>query len=80
MSLSTCRVLDSDYFHVVSLSPDLESKAAELNQSLSRRGGTPEKSLSEMKEEIQAMLHEMRQRQLGKKKVIAEEENKYGNT
>uniref|UniRef100_A0A3P9B1J3 Laminin subunit alpha-2 n=1 Tax=Maylandia zebra TaxID=106582 RepID=A0A3P9B1J3_9CICH len=54
---------------------DLESKAAELNQSLSRRGGTPEKSLSEMKEEIQAMLHEMRQRQLGRKKVIAEEEN-----
>uniref|UniRef100_I3JEL5 Laminin subunit alpha-2 n=1 Tax=Oreochromis niloticus TaxID=8128 RepID=I3JEL5_ORENI len=54
---------------------DLESKAAELNQSLSRRGGTPEKSLSEMKEEIQAMLHEMRQRQLGGKKVIAEEEN-----
>uniref|UniRef100_A0A669EDF2 Laminin subunit alpha-2 n=1 Tax=Oreochromis niloticus TaxID=8128 RepID=A0A669EDF2_ORENI len=54
---------------------NLESKAAELNQSLSRRGGTPEKSLSEMKEEIQAMLHEMRQRQLGGKKVIAEEEN-----
>uniref|UniRef100_A0A3Q4M2R1 Laminin subunit alpha-2 n=1 Tax=Neolamprologus brichardi TaxID=32507 RepID=A0A3Q4M2R1_NEOBR len=54
---------------------DLESKAAELNQSLSRRGGTPEKSLSEMKEEIQAMLHEMRQRRLGGKKVIAEEEN-----
>lgn len=80
MSLSTCRVLDSDYFHIVSLCPDLESKAAELNQSLSRRGGTPEKSLSEMKEEIQAMLHEMRQRQLGGKKVIAEEENKYGNT
>uniref|UniRef100_A0A669ES97 Laminin subunit alpha-2 n=1 Tax=Oreochromis niloticus TaxID=8128 RepID=A0A669ES97_ORENI len=58
------------YFHIVSLCPDLESKAAELNQSLSRRGGTPEKSLSEMKEEIQAMLHEMRQRQLGGKKVI----------
>uniref|UniRef100_A0AAQ6AGQ0 Basement membrane-specific heparan sulfate proteoglycan core protein n=1 Tax=Amphiprion ocellaris TaxID=80972 RepID=A0AAQ6AGQ0_AMPOC len=53
---------------------DLQSKAAELNQTLSRRDGTPDKSLSEMKEEIQAMLAEMRKRQLGGKKGIAEEE------
>uniref|UniRef100_A0A8C3AX25 Laminin subunit alpha-2 n=1 Tax=Cyclopterus lumpus TaxID=8103 RepID=A0A8C3AX25_CYCLU len=53
---------------------DLQSKAADLNQTLSRRDGTPEKSLKEMKEEIQAMLAEMRKRQLGGKKSIAEEE------
>uniref|UniRef100_A0A671XHD0 Basement membrane-specific heparan sulfate proteoglycan core protein n=1 Tax=Sparus aurata TaxID=8175 RepID=A0A671XHD0_SPAAU len=49
-------------------------KAAELNQTLSRRDGAPDKSLKEMKEEIQAMLAEMRKRQLGGKKSIAEEE------
>ncbi|XP_049913534.1 laminin subunit alpha-2 isoform X1 [Epinephelus moara] len=53
---------------------DLQSKAADLNQTLSRRDGTPDKSLKEMKEEIQAMLAEMRKRQLGGKKSIAEEE------
>ncbi|XP_031717276.1 laminin subunit alpha-2 [Anarrhichthys ocellatus] len=53
---------------------DLQSKAATLNQTLSRRDGTPEKSLKEMKEEIQAILAEMRKRQLGGKKSIAEEE------
>ncbi|XP_070781481.1 laminin subunit alpha-2 [Enoplosus armatus] len=53
---------------------DLQLKAAELNQTLSRRDGTPDKSLKEMKEEIQAMLAEMRKRQLGGKKSIAEEE------
>nr|XP_054604109.1 laminin subunit alpha-2 isoform X1 [Nothobranchius furzeri] len=53
---------------------DLQSKAAELNETLSRKDGTPDKSLSEMKEEIQAMLAEMRKRQLGGKKSIAEEE------
>ncbi|XP_039981437.1 laminin subunit alpha-2 isoform X2 [Xiphias gladius] len=53
---------------------DLQSKAGELNQTLSRRDGTPDKSLKEMKEEIQAMLAEMRKRQLGGKKSIAEEE------
>ncbi|KAF7660100.1 hypothetical protein LDENG_00288180 [Lucifuga dentata] len=52
----------------------LQSKAAELNQTLSRRDGTPDKSLKEMKEEIQAMLVEMRNRQLGGKRSIAEEE------
>uniref|UniRef100_A0AAQ4RFF4 Basement membrane-specific heparan sulfate proteoglycan core protein n=1 Tax=Gasterosteus aculeatus aculeatus TaxID=481459 RepID=A0AAQ4RFF4_GASAC len=52
----------------------LELKAADLNRTLSRRDGTPEKSLKEMKEEIQAMLAEMRERQLGGKKSIAEEE------
>ncbi|XP_076612601.1 laminin subunit alpha-2 [Chaetodon auriga] len=53
---------------------DLQLKAAELNQTLSRKDGTPDKSLKEMKEEIQAMLAEMRKRQLGGKKSIAEEE------
>ncbi|XP_030260302.1 laminin subunit alpha-2 isoform X4 [Sparus aurata] len=53
---------------------DLQLKAAELNQTLSRRDGAPDKSLKEMKEEIQAMLAEMRKRQLGGKKSIAEEE------
>ncbi|KAM4522102.1 laminin subunit alpha-2 isoform 2-T2 [Odontesthes bonariensis] len=53
---------------------DLQSKAAELNQTLSRKDGTPDKSLSEMKEDIQAMLAEMRKRQLGGKKITAEEE------
>uniref|UniRef100_UPI003AAF5012 laminin subunit alpha-2 n=1 Tax=Centroberyx gerrardi TaxID=166262 RepID=UPI003AAF5012 len=53
---------------------ELQSKAAELNQTLSRRDGAPEKSLKEMKEEIQTMLAEMRKRQLGGKKGIAEEE------
>ncbi|CAN9507937.1 unnamed protein product [Ophioblennius macclurei] len=53
---------------------DLQLKAAELNQTLSRRDGAPDKSLNEMKDEIQAMLAEMRKRQLGGKKTIAEEE------
>ncbi|XP_047244517.1 laminin subunit alpha-2 isoform X9 [Girardinichthys multiradiatus] len=53
---------------------DLQSKAAELNRTLLRKDGTPDKSLSEMKEEIQAMLAEMRKRQLGGMKSIAEEE------
>ncbi|XP_061563031.1 laminin subunit alpha-2 isoform X2 [Cololabis saira] len=53
---------------------DLQYKAAELNQTLSRRDGTPDKSLREMKEEIQAMLEEMRKRQLGGMRGTAEEE------
>ncbi|KAM4529659.1 laminin subunit alpha-2 isoform 2-T2 [Fundulus diaphanus] len=53
---------------------DLQSKAAELNRTLSRKDGSAEKSLSEMKDEIQAMLAEMRKRQLGGMKSIAEEE------
>uniref|UniRef100_A0A3P8V0J9 Laminin subunit alpha 2 n=1 Tax=Cynoglossus semilaevis TaxID=244447 RepID=A0A3P8V0J9_CYNSE len=53
---------------------ELQLKAAELNQTLSRRDGAPDKSLNQMKQEIQAMLAEMRQRQLGGKKGIAEEE------
>lgn len=64
----------------VPLHLDLQSKAAELNQTLSRKDGTPDKSLSEMKEDIQAMLAEMRKRQLGGKKSIAEEEEEYENT
>uniref|UniRef100_A0A665UMT4 Basement membrane-specific heparan sulfate proteoglycan core protein n=1 Tax=Echeneis naucrates TaxID=173247 RepID=A0A665UMT4_ECHNA len=57
---------------------NLQSKAAELNQTLTRRDGTPDKSLKDMKEEIQAMLAEMRRRQLGGKKSIADEEMEYG--
>ncbi|XP_015224723.1 PREDICTED: laminin subunit alpha-2 isoform X9 [Cyprinodon variegatus] len=53
---------------------DLQFKAAELNRTLSRKDGTADKSLTEMKEEIQAMLAEMRKRQLGGMKSIAEEE------
>ncbi|XP_032440521.1 laminin subunit alpha-2 isoform X2 [Xiphophorus hellerii] len=53
---------------------DLQSKAAELNKTLSRNDGTPDKSLSKMKGEVQAMLAEMRKRQLGGMKSIAEEE------
>ncbi|XP_068198951.1 laminin subunit alpha-2 isoform X1 [Antennarius striatus] len=53
---------------------DLQLKAAELNRTLSRGDGAPDKSLAEIKEEIQAMLAEMRRRQLGGEKGIAEEE------
>ncbi|XP_077565318.1 laminin subunit alpha-2 isoform X2 [Stigmatopora nigra] len=53
---------------------DLQSKADDLNRMLSRKDGAPEKSVKEMKEEIQAMLAEMRKRHLGGKRVIAEEE------
>ncbi|XP_056150110.1 laminin subunit alpha-2 [Lampris incognitus] len=52
----------------------LQSKAAELNETLSRRDGAPEKSLKELKEDIQVMLAELRKRQLGGKKTIADEE------
>lgn len=64
----------------LSVCPDLQLKAAEVNKTLSRKDGTPDKSLEEMKEEIQAMLAEMRKRQLGGKKGIAEEEMGYGHT
>lgn len=60
--------------------PDLQLKAAEMNRTLSRGDGTPDKSLKEMKEEIQAMLEEMRKRQLGGKKGIAVEEMEYEHT
>lgn len=60
--------------------PDLQLKAAELNKTLSRKDGTPDKSLSQMNEEIQAMLEEMRKRQLGRMKITADEEKEYGNT
>ncbi|XP_023808537.1 laminin subunit alpha-2 isoform X2 [Oryzias latipes] len=53
---------------------DLQLKAAELNKTLSRKDGTPDKSLSQMNEEIQAMLEEMRKRQLGRMKITADEE------
>lgn len=53
---------------------DLQLKAFELNRTLSRKDGTPDKSLKQMKEEIQAMLVEMRARKLEGKKTIADEE------
>ncbi|KAM8846710.1 LOW QUALITY PROTEIN: laminin subunit alpha-2 [Synchiropus picturatus] len=53
---------------------DLQLKAADLNRTLSRKDGTPEKSLNQMKAEIQAMMEEMRKRQLGGKKSVADEE------
>ncbi|CAL8316372.1 unnamed protein product, partial [Boreogadus saida] len=53
---------------------ELQAKAAELNATLSRRAGSPEKSLKEMKAEIQAMLAELRARQLAGKKGMAAEE------
>ena len=77
LDLSICRVLTAMSLCVC---PDLQSKAAELNQTLFRNDGTPEKSLEEMKEEIQAMLDEMRKRQLGGKKNIADEEMEYAHT
>lgn len=60
--------------------PDLQLKAAEMNRTLSRGDGTPDKTLKEMKEDIQAMLLEMRKRQLGGKKSTAEEEMEYEHT
>ena len=52
----------------------LQDKARDLNDTLSRRDGTPEKSLTQMNQEIQTMLAELRARQLGGKKNLAEEE------
>ncbi|KAJ0061005.1 hypothetical protein NL108_004717 [Boleophthalmus pectinirostris] len=53
---------------------ELQLKALELNKTLSRKDGTPDKSLSQMKEEIADMLAEMRARQLGDKRDIADQE------
>ncbi|KAK7907204.1 hypothetical protein WMY93_015816 [Mugilogobius chulae] len=53
---------------------ELQLKALELNKTLSRKDGTPDKSLSQMKEEIGAMLAEMRARELGGKRGIADQE------
>ncbi|CAG09219.1 unnamed protein product, partial [Tetraodon nigroviridis] len=52
---------------------DLQLKAAEVNKTLSRNDGSPDKSLKVMKEDIQAMLAEMRKRQLAGQKSIAED-------
>lgn len=57
-----------------SVSLDLQIKAAEVNKTLSRRDGSPDKSLNVMKEHIQTMLAEMRKRQLEGQKGIAEDE------
>uniref|UniRef100_A0A672NID3 Laminin, alpha 2 n=1 Tax=Sinocyclocheilus grahami TaxID=75366 RepID=A0A672NID3_SINGR len=58
----------------VSLSHALRDKARELNTTLGSRDGAPEKSVNEMNDEIQAMLAELRKRQLSGKKNIADEE------
>uniref|UniRef100_A0AAR2JGC3 Basement membrane-specific heparan sulfate proteoglycan core protein n=1 Tax=Pygocentrus nattereri TaxID=42514 RepID=A0AAR2JGC3_PYGNA len=52
----------------------LRDKARELNESLGRRDGEPEKSLNEMQDEIKAMLNELRKRQLNPHKHSAQEE------
>lgn len=57
-----------------SVSLDLQIKAAEVNKTLSRSDGSPDKSLNVMKEHIQTMLAEMRKRQLEGQKGIAEDE------
>lgn len=51
-----------------------------MNKTLSRNDGSPDKSLNVMKEDIQAMLSEMRERQLAGQKSIAEDELEYGHT
>lgn len=61
------------------VSSDLQLKAAEVNKTLSRKDGGPDKSLKVMKEDIQAMLAEMRKRQLARQKGIAEDELGYGH-
>lgn len=61
------------------MSSDLQLKAAEVNKTLSRNDGSPDKSLKVMKEDIQAMLAEMRKRQLAGQKSIAEDELQYGH-
>uniref|UniRef100_A0A8C1SYQ7 Laminin subunit alpha 2 n=1 Tax=Cyprinus carpio TaxID=7962 RepID=A0A8C1SYQ7_CYPCA len=52
----------------------LRDKARELNATLGSREGAPEKSVNAMNDEIQAMLAELRKRQLSGKKNIADEE------
>ncbi|XP_072533209.1 laminin subunit alpha-2 isoform X2 [Salminus brasiliensis] len=52
----------------------LRDKARELNESLGRKDGEPEKSVNEMQEEIKAMLAEIRKRQLNPHKHTAQEE------
>ncbi|KAJ8355964.1 hypothetical protein SKAU_G00187580 [Synaphobranchus kaupii] len=52
----------------------LRNKAQLLNKTLGTRPGAPEKSLNDMHRDIDAMLAELRKRQLGGKKQIAEEE------
>ncbi|XP_036405402.1 laminin subunit alpha-2 isoform X1 [Megalops cyprinoides] len=52
----------------------LRDKAEDLNRTLGIRKGAPEKSLNDMHREIEAMMAELRKRQLGGKKQISEEE------
>ncbi|KAL4649093.1 laminin subunit alpha-2 [Arapaima gigas] len=52
----------------------LQDKAQQLNKTLGFRDGAPERSLQEMHHDIEAMLAELRKRQLGGKKQIADEE------
>lgn len=62
------------------MSSDLQLKAAEVNKTLSRNDGRPDKSLKVMEKDIQAMLAEMRKRHLAEQKSISEDELKYGHT
>ncbi|XP_051500882.1 laminin subunit alpha-2 [Myxocyprinus asiaticus] len=52
----------------------IRDKARELNATLGLRNGAPEKSVNEINNEIQAMLAELRKRQLSGKKHVAEDE------
>ncbi|KAJ8270754.1 hypothetical protein GJAV_G00118850 [Gymnothorax javanicus] len=52
----------------------LKNKAQLLNRTLGVRPGEPEKSLHDMHRAIEAMMAELRKRQLGGKKHIADEE------
>lgn len=77
VSIFICSVNESirNRFYVVCCSA-LRDKARELNSTLGLRNGAPEKSVNEMNDEIQAMLTELRKRQLSGKKRIAEEEER----
>lgn len=65
----------SESFNVMCCSA-LRDKARELNATLGLRNGAPEKSVNEMNDEIQAMLTELRKRQLSGKKRTAEDEER----
>ncbi|KPP66555.1 laminin subunit alpha-2-like, partial [Scleropages formosus] len=52
----------------------LQDKARQLNKTLGIRDGAPERSLQEMHRDIEAMLAELRKRQLGGNKQISDEE------
>ncbi|XP_066555448.1 laminin subunit alpha-2 [Amia ocellicauda] len=70
------RAEDLDVFvkNTLQAAEALKEKAQKLNETLGIRNGVPEKSLHEMHKDIEKMLAELRRRQLGEQKQIAEEE------